>query len=326
MKEISIIVPVYNTEKFLERCLDSIINQSIIGKIKIIVVIDGSPDNSLDIIKKFYSKHPNEIEYYNKKNSGISSTRNFGISKCSTKYIGFVDSDDYIDKYMYENLYTDIEKNNSDISACGIIKCNNEGSVISYEGIKVEGVFSSKQIIDMVFRENVGCYAWNKLYKYDLFKENEIEYPVGRLYEDIITTIILFDKSKIISFISKPLYYYVQHKKSICYNAKLQMALDMLLNLEDISYIDNNKSIFIANTAVNSLTTYCRSYLNGSLKNEAYENIKAYKLKIKLFKKQVKIKYIFDKELLMSKKVKIILLKINLLKPIYCIVKRIKGE
>jgi glycosyltransferase involved in cell wall biosynthesis len=109
MKLISIVVPVYNSEKYLEKCLVSLINQTY-KNIEIIVINDGSTDGSLDIAKQL-AKRDSRVKVYSKKNGGLSSARNHGIEKASGEYIGFVDSDDYIDCNMYSYLYDALEKN-----------------------------------------------------------------------------------------------------------------------------------------------------------------------------------------------------------------------
>ena len=117
MSKISIIVPVYNTEKYLSKCLNSLIKQTY-KDIEIIVVNDGSKDKSLEIAKKI-AKQDNRIKVFNKENGGLSSARNFGIEKASGEYIGFVDSDDYIKENMFEILYNMIKEANAKIAICG---------------------------------------------------------------------------------------------------------------------------------------------------------------------------------------------------------------
>ena len=104
MIDVSVIVPVYNVEKYLDKCLDSIVNQTF-NNYEIIIINDGAPDNSEAIIKKYLKKYPQKIKYYKKENGGLSDARNMGILKSSGKYLMFVDSDDYIAEDMIEKLY-----------------------------------------------------------------------------------------------------------------------------------------------------------------------------------------------------------------------------
>ena len=117
MKKVSVVVPVYNTEKYLDICLNSLVNQTI-DDIEIIIVNDGSTDNSIKIIKKYMKQYPEKIVLLDQKNSGISVARNNGISIAKGEFIGFVDSDDFVELNMYENLYNAIKNTKSDIVVC----------------------------------------------------------------------------------------------------------------------------------------------------------------------------------------------------------------
>ena len=110
MYKISVIVPVYNTEKYIKKCLDSLVNQTM-KNIEIIVVNDGSNDHSEEIIKDYENKYPEMVKYYKKENGGLPSARNYGLEKAKGEYIAFVDSDDYIDKELFSKLDEYIDKN-----------------------------------------------------------------------------------------------------------------------------------------------------------------------------------------------------------------------
>ena len=116
--KVSVIVPIYNTEKFLRKCIESIVNQTL-QEIEIILINDGSTDNSHNICLEYTEKYPEKIRYINNKNIGCSATRNLGIELANGEYIAFVDSDDYIEKEMYEEMYTKTLKEKSDIVICG---------------------------------------------------------------------------------------------------------------------------------------------------------------------------------------------------------------
>ena len=116
--KVSVIVPVYNVEKYLDKCLDSLANQTL-KDLEIIIVNDGSPDNSEDIIKKYTKKYKN-FKYYKKENGGLSSARNYGIKYASGDYIAFLDSDDYVKSDMYEKMYEKAIKGNYDLVVCDI--------------------------------------------------------------------------------------------------------------------------------------------------------------------------------------------------------------
>ena len=133
-KKISIIVPIYNTEQYLERCLQSLINQDY-KNIEIILVNDGSEDNSLDICNKYKNKD-NRIIVIDKEHTGVSDTRNIGIKRATGDYIGFVDSDDYIDKDMFKNLINGAEKYKCEISMCDLIETYNMNDEIKEYKLK----------------------------------------------------------------------------------------------------------------------------------------------------------------------------------------------
>lgn len=208
---ISIIVPVYNVEKYLEKCIESIINQTY-KNLQIILVDDGSKDNSGKICDEFKLKD-NRIEVIHKTNGGLSDARNAGLKIAKGDYIGFVDSDDYIEKDMFETLVGLIEKNNADISIVSFYEIYNN---------LIIGVRNSKELIELskieAIREllidnRIQSYAWNKLFKKELFKD--LEFPVNKNFEDIATTLLLFEKADKVVLYEEPKYYYQRRDDSI---------------------------------------------------------------------------------------------------------------
>ena len=219
MNLVSIIVPVYNTSKYLEKCLYSLINQTI-KNIEIIVVNDGSTDNSLEIINKI-AKEDKRIKVYNKKNGGLSSARNYGIEKSTGKYIGFVDSDDYVRKDMYEILKKNLEDNSADMSICRWYLVENE---IKREcNFKTENiVLNSEDAINVLLsHSSFDNFVVTKLYKRELF--DYIRFDEGKLLEDLLIMYKLINKSRLISLCSEPLYYYVQRNNSITNNLNKEL-------------------------------------------------------------------------------------------------------
>ena len=160
MVKVSVIVPVYNVEKYIEKCLESLVNQTL-KDIEIIVVNDGSPDNSQKIIDKYVQKYPKKIKSYIKENGGQGSARNFGLQKAEGEYIGYVDSDDYVELDMYEKLYNKAKKENLDIVICGSHNVTEEG----LKTIELDRqIFKDKKKNAFFGRMAV----WNKIYKKDL--------------------------------------------------------------------------------------------------------------------------------------------------------------
>ena len=205
---ISIIIPIYNVEKYLDECLTSVMNQTY-KNFEVILVNDGTKDNSIEIVNKFISKH-NNIKLVNKENGGLGSARNVGINHARGKYLIFIDSDDYIEATYIEKLYTEIEKSKSDIVICGINKYYENSKNIEPVNLEVENnkSYSSLEAIKLLFTNKIFCHAWNRIYRKELFINNNILFPEGKLYEDILPAVKLISKSKKISFIKENLYYY----------------------------------------------------------------------------------------------------------------------
>ncbi len=205
MKKVSIIVPVYNVEEHLRRCLDSLVNQTL-EDIEIIVVNDGSKDSSQEIINEFYEKYPSKIRYYIIENSGAAQARNYALNSVEGEYIGFVDSDDYIEPTMFEELYSKAVEEKADISVCGYYKAMPEKCI-------ERGTYPYKCFNNNVFNEpsmfiNNLPYIWNKIFKTELIKENEIKFEKFRIFEDLVFTYEAFLMANKIVQVQKPLYYY----------------------------------------------------------------------------------------------------------------------
>lgn len=231
---ISIIVPIYKVEKYLEKCIDSIINQDY-KNLEIILVDDGSPDRCHQICDE-YAQKDSRIKVIHKENGGLSDARNAGIKVATGEYIAFIDSDDYVtENYISTLLYT-IKKYDADISACNYIKL--------YEGLGIEKV-EPKTNEDLVMTNieamkdlftlpsNSDVVAWNKLYKTSLFTQNNIEFPKGKLHEDNFTTYKLYYYSNKVVFTNVPCYYYLQRKDSIMGKKFNIKRLDILLALKE---------------------------------------------------------------------------------------------
>lgn len=318
-KRITVIVPVYNTEIFLEKCLNSLITQTIISLLKIIIVNDGTKDNSEKIILKYKEKYPNIIEYYRKNNGGLSSARNYGINKCDTQYIAFIDSDDYIEQDMFEKMYNAIERDNADIVTCGFKICDHKGTIKSYGQINNNECINTKQAIKQILSGKIHGYAWNKLYKTNLFKDNNIKYPENRLYEDIITSYNLVRASGKICVLNDALYNYVQHNNSICHKPALKGAKDILLTLDEVMKEIKYDS-FTGRMILISSQVYYQWYYTGRNKYIKNMDIIKYKRKINYYKKEVNILNILnDKDLSISLKVKYTLFNLGVLKYVYAI-------
>lgn len=222
MIKVSVIVPVYNVEEYLEKCLESLVNQTL-KDIEIIVVNDGSPDNSQKIIDRYQKKYKN-IKAYLKENGGLSDARNYGIKNANGEYLSFVDSDDYIDTTMLEKMYKLAKKENLDLVVCNTINIDDTGNSIE---INSNYNYSDDTIKNYLLSPPMACI---RIYKKELFKN--IKFKKGIYYEDLELTPKLVKYTKKIGFIDEGLYYYYQRIGSIMkqkkFNNKLLDIFDVL--------------------------------------------------------------------------------------------------
>ena len=226
MVKFSLIIPVYNVRDYLAECLDSVVNQNY-NNYEVIVVNDGSTDDSLKIARKYEKRYSKLIKVYDKKNGGLSDARNFGINKANGEYLFFIDSDDYIVKDALKII--DKKIGNSDILVFNILS----GKKLD-NAIKV--VANDSNIKNKDERYIVGKpSAWNKVCKRELF--DNIEFPKGLYYEDLATTPKLVFKTKKIKFIDDALYFYRIRDNSIMnkleYNPKMDSIFVVLSQLKD---------------------------------------------------------------------------------------------
>lgn len=246
-KLISIIVPVYNVEKYLKRCVDSLINQTY-KNLQIILVDDGSQDNCAAICDE-YSKADSRITVIHKKNAGVSAARNSGLDIAEGDYVGFVDSDDYIHPEMYEFLLRAIEENNGDMSLVwyefvyeddnnNLLNCCQEYSVGKVYGNNEDAVMA---LYNREFRINVG--PWNKLYKKNIFKD--LRYPTDKIRgeDESVIHIILSSCNKVVVLKNK-MYYYFHRNGSVMNSNNPKIYIDQINALKDriIFFINNNYS------------------------------------------------------------------------------------
>lgn len=216
--DVSIIVPVYNVEKYLRRCLDSLVNQDCDCCYEIIVVNDGSKDGSLAIVKEYAEKY-DFIKLFSQENSGQAVARNKGIELACGEYVMFVDSDDFVSPRYISRLY-----GTAVAFDCDIVQCNyrNHGEKESQKPsgmnnifVHKQGVYSGKKIFaESLMDITVRSYVWNKIYRRSLFTQNSIVFPPGMYFEDLAIVPRLFYHSARVAFISDTLYYYVHRPGS----------------------------------------------------------------------------------------------------------------
>lgn len=273
--EVTIVVPVYNVEPYLERCLNSILNQTYYD-MNIIIVDDGSTDNS-PIICDDFAKKDSRIKVIHQSNMGLSAARNTGIKAANSTYIMFIDSDDYIEKDMVEYLLTKAKQYDSDIACCGFSNIYENGNFEKITIPKNDIIYDRKTALDIhMFSGYIDVVAWNKLYKLKLF--DDILYPVGKLYEDMMTTYLLINKSKIISLHPDSKYLYCKRSSSIGGNSfsektlMLAKASDDVLNFV-LKAFPNLENIKVANIQWN-LVVFNKMILSNSVNVDFLKKIK----------------------------------------------------
>lgn len=242
---ISVIVPVYNVEKYLPQCIDSILNQTI-KNLEIILVDDGSLDNSGKICDEF-SKKDDRIVVIHKENNGLSSARNAGLEIAKGNYIGFIDSDDWLDEHMYEILLKLLKENNSDISCCNFFKATDNKDKIPSATNEIVKSYNNIEGLNNFYNDLYPqtVVAWNKLYKRDLFEN--ISYPIGKIHEDEGTTYKLYYRANKITYTNRALYYYRTTPNSITTSKFNKKRLDIIdVYDEKVEFIKsiNNDEIY----------------------------------------------------------------------------------
>lgn len=222
---ITVIVPVYKVEKYLCRCVESIINQSY-KDLEIILVDDGSPDHCGQICDDF-EKKDSRIKVIHKKNGGLSDARNRGIDVARGEYISFVDSDDYLHDCFFEELMNDIMEQNVKIAISGIIQTKEELETDAPINSFKTNTYTSLEILHRIYGEpeEFLMTAWGKIYSKELFKT--IRYPYGKIHEDEFVTYKLYFHAGQISINSNQMYYYFQRTDSIMHKEFSVKRLDM---------------------------------------------------------------------------------------------------
>ena len=210
---ISVIVPVYNVEQYLDRCINSILNQ-VYANIEIILVDDGSTDNSGKIADK-YCDNDDRIRVIHKENGGLSSVRNEGVKYAHGDWIAFVDSDDYLKKQYLSILYNIAIKNNADIATCSFESFSDDGLILKKSPSWPKTTLSGEEAVEDMLKNRRPAYAWLNLIKKELFLDNGIAFPVSKEFEDIATKIKLLCCAKKVAYTDEKLYMYLIRKDSI---------------------------------------------------------------------------------------------------------------
>ncbi len=226
-------MPIYNVNKYLGKCLDSLTQQTL-KEIEILAVNDGSTDDSLAILEK-YAANDSRIIILNKKNGGLSDARNFAFPHIHGEYVGFVDSDDFVDKDMYKVMYEKASSTDSDI-----VECNLHHTFEYYEDTEIGKHITDKDELIM----NGRSVVWNKIYKSSWLLSTGVTFPKGLIYEDVNFYVKLIPFLNKISYVEEPFVHYVQRSSSI-------NNFQTLKTMQILDILDDIKSFYIKNGFMN---------------------------------------------------------------------------
>ena len=233
MPKVSVIVPIYNVEKYLEKCINSLLSQTL-EDIQIILVNDGSKDNSGNIAKEYEKNNKDRVIYVEIENGGLSDARNYGLKYATGDFIAFLDSDDYIEKNAYEEMYNKAIEENADYVECDFIwEFPNK--------IRVDKQYPYKNKKEML--SFVRVVAWNKLIKRQLITDNNLEFPKGLRYEDVEFTYKLIPFINKFAYVDKPFIHYVQREGSIA-NVQNERTAEIFTVLDNVIEFYKKNNIY----------------------------------------------------------------------------------
>jgi glycosyltransferase involved in cell wall biosynthesis len=258
---ISVIVPVYKVEKYLDRCVSSIVNQTY-KNLEIILVDDGSPDNCPQKCDEWAEKD-SRIKVIHKENGGLSSARNAALDIARGDYIGFVDSDDYIALDMYEKLVGILSVCEVEIVTFGCHKVDENGNIISSTEKIIECDLTSENALKELLKTNINNYMWNKIFKSVIFKE--IRFPENRVWEDMAICYKLFLLSEKIYCYPQELYFYYINTNSITKNMNEKTLRDIFLARYECYMFIKNKYDFADEYALPLAALAARRFFDRSL-------------------------------------------------------------
>ena len=304
---ISIIVPVYNVEQYLETCVDSIINQKY-KNLEIILVDDGATDSSGKLCDEL-AKIDNRIKVYHKENGGLSDARNYGVERATGDYIGFVDSDDYIDSEMYEELYEAIKKENVDVVECNL-KIIYPDRVELFTEQKYYNVYTKQEYLEEYLKiEKIFGSACVRLIKSDIAKK--LKFPVGKLYEDTYYAYDLIEKVDRYVIMNNPYYNYLMRENSITntkFNPRIFDLIEIVEKFRKTTY-ENYPGLKEAADCRKMYAYF--SVLNSILLEENYRDNEYYSEILSYFKRNY-ISLLKNKYINRNRKLSVILIKLNI--------------
>lgn len=256
MPKVSIIIPMFNAEKSIRKCLLSLMKQSFAQDYEILVMDDGSNDRSSEIVNELSLTAPH-IKYHFHNNQGISATRNDGLALAKGEYVCFIDSDDYVHENYIDELYKKSTEHSSDIAVCDFYECkSNHNYLHKLIDFKCSSVF---ELPELSFEINTA--PWNKMFKKSFLQENNITFPVGKKYEDASFMLSALLNAKCIVKVNEALVYYQVHagSETTSMNERVFDIFDILLQIQDVSRkVEMNKELtdYMTYFAINRINVY----------------------------------------------------------------------
>ncbi|MDV4150428.1 glycosyltransferase [Clostridium sp. AL.422] len=309
---ISIILPIYNVEKYLQECLESILNQSY-KDYELIIVDDGSKDNSLKIVNSYKEKFKNLV-ILTQENKGVSVARNLALSYANGDYISFVDSDDFLDEKMLEKVMKIALKTDAEIVITNYYLYYNKENIIKFlKDMPYFGFYDSSEIIDMMLKYKIQGQLWNKIFKRSLLNDNGFEFERGRYIQDIFPVFKIIYNAKKIAYIDKALYFYRQREGSTVHKKNEKLTEDYYYAMQCVINYIEEKQINVSKNSLRIFKIYVLSYFIYHYTNENIRN--SYKTYKKSHYKDLNIcikEFLFLKEVYVRDKLRIVLWKLGI--------------
>lgn len=276
--ELSIIIPVYNTAPWLEKCLDSVVKQTY-DPCEVIVVDDGSTDESVEIMRKYEEEYPN-IKVYRKSNGGVSSARNYGLARAAGEYVTFVDSDDFVDASFAQELVAKAKKEKADVVICGHLSYYYGKFRKDYQIVEPQNRNQKELLHEFFTKQNCAHIIVTKLFRTELLRENNIWFEEGRLYEDMLFSFDVICAAKKFSFLEKSLYTYWRHTGSLSVDTSLRKFEDyeygitkILQHMENME-LDSSIARDISLWMKSNLVSLTKLWLNSdSISKEEFRRV-----------------------------------------------------
>ena len=304
---ISIVVPVYNVRQYIEKCIDSIINQTY-KNLEIILVDDGSTDGSGELCDEL-KKLDFRIKVYHKENGGLSDARNYGVDRAKGMYIGFVDSDDYVDLEMYQKLYEVIKSENADVVECNL-KVVYPDRIELFTNKKYYKICNKEEYLEEYLKiENIFGSTCVRLIKASIAKK--IKFPIGKLYEDTFYSYDLIDNVDKVVILDNPYYNYLMRENSIT-NTKFNPKMLNLIEIVEKFHENTCENYPSLKKAADCRKMYAYfSVLNSILEEENFKNNYFYKNIINYFEEEF-LELLKNEYITWKRKLSIILIKVNI--------------